>query len=119
MSHPPYVKSGTTLTLICQDPMRSTIDWVKHTAQTSPEYKTVYPNESVIIQTCTDEPSGFTKSTLFLSNMSLNARGWYKCKTNDGSSSYQTHVTVLYSMLIAFVCFCVVLQRFVLLMSLL
>ena len=105
MSHPSYVKSGTTLSLICQNPTRATIEWVKRTAETGLLDETVDPkHQDFIIQSCTDEPSGFTKSMLFRSNMSLNARGWYKCRNTDGSSSYQTYVSVLYSMFFAFIC---------------
>ena len=104
MSHPSYVKSGTTLTLVCQNPKRATIEWEKRTAESLQDEPVSPQHSDVIIQSCTDEPSGFTKSTLLRSNMSLSTRGWYKCKNSDGSSSYLTHVTVLYSMLIAFKC---------------
>ena len=105
VSHPSYVKSGTKLTLVCQNRARATIEWVKRTAETSLQDEAIDPeHKDVVIQSCTDEPSGFTKSTLFRSNMSLNARGWYKCRNTDDSSSYKTYVSVIYSMLIAFIC---------------
>jgi len=110
VSHPSYVKSGTTLTLICKNTKREEIEWVKQTAETRLQAETVDPqHKDFSIQSCTYEPSGVKKSTLFRSNVSLSARGWYKC--TSGSSSYQTHVTVLYSMLIAFVYFFVKYSR--------
>lgn len=107
VTHPEYIKSGTRLTLICQSDVRTTIGWVKQTAESGlmVEEDIDPQHRDFVVQSCTDEPSGFTKSTLFRSNMSLNSRGWYKCKNSDGSSTYQTHVTVLYGMLITLVCF--------------
>lgn len=106
--HPLYIKSGTTLTLICQSAERSTIKWVQKTPATNLTDAAVVPTlgQDFTIQSCTDEPSGFSKSTLSRFNMSLNARGMYECKDSSGSSSYSIRVTVLYSMLISLYILC-------------
>jgi len=100
--HPLYIKAGTTLTIVCQSAQRTTIEWVQNTAETSWKDVQVAPRsgQDFVVQTCTDEPSGFSKSTLLRSNMSINGRGMYQCKEQSGSSSYAIWVTVLYSMLI-------------------
>ena len=99
--YPLYIQSGTTLTVICQSAKRSAIEWVQQTAETKWNDTAVVPTigQDFTIQSCTDEPSGFSKSTLFRSNVSLSARGMYQCKDRDESSSYAIWVTVLYSML--------------------
>jgi len=97
--HPLYIKSGDTLTVICNSAQRSTIEWVQQTAETAFSDVSVDPvaAQDFSIQSCVDEPSGFSKSTLYRSNVSLSARGMYKCEDSDGSSSYAIWVTVLYS----------------------
>ena len=105
--YPLYIKSGTTLKLVCQSVERSTIEWVQQTPLTGQRDEQIVPKagQDFSIQSCTSEPSGFSKSTLSRFNMSLNARGMYQCKDSDGSSSYAIWVTVLYSMLISFMHF--------------
>lgn len=102
--YPLYVKSGDTLTVVCQSHERATIEWVQKTVSTN--WRAVAVNITtggdISIESCTTEPSGFSKSTLSRSNMNLNTRGMYQCKDADESSSYAIWVTVLYSMFISF-----------------
>ena len=108
--YPWYVKSGATLTIVCQSVERSSIEWWQQTLVTDWKDVRLVPTsgQDITVQSCTDEPSGFSKSTLSRSNMSLNDRGMYQCKDSDESSSYAVWVTVLYSMLISFMCFCAI-----------
>ena len=100
--HPLYVKSGTVFEAVCQSIERTSLTWVQKTPSSNLTDETLVPTigQDFTIQSCTEEPSGFSQSTLSRFNMSLNTRGMYQCKNKDSSSSYAIWVTVLHSTLI-------------------
>lgn len=100
--YPLYVKSGDSVTLICES-AKGTDMKLKWEQKTSNTYSDVSAHQQgFAIEECRTEPIGFSKSMLSRSNMSLSTRGDYRCSYVDGSSSYTITVTVLYSMLILF-----------------
>ena len=97
-SYPVYVKSGDTVALICQSAKRANISWEQSPPGTNTFSEVLAGQQDISIQRCHTDPSGFSKSTLYRSSMTLSTRGSYRCM--DKSSSYTIAVTVLYSMLI-------------------
>jgi hypothetical protein len=94
--YPFYIKSGAALNVVCESSERTAINWIQQTPLTSWQDTQIYPGQDFSFQTCIEEPSGFTRSMLIRSNMSLSNRGMYLCKDSAGLSSYAVWVTVLY-----------------------
>lgn len=94
--HPLYVKSGDALTVSCETSDRVELRWLQQTPLTDWSDRSIQalPGSRVVLQSFREDPSGFTRSTLIMRNMSLSDRGTYICK--DDTSNYAVWVTVLY-----------------------